>query len=203
MFSYARKSGPTNAVNALKLTGARHVKSNFAQRRNFVSTDDNNDLKNLVYHCSPDVNVPPGQEHRYLLCVPEDDIADTTRISRANNSKIPDASRLCNNDFPIATTSRSHSGCNDDHTRSTSPRIPPTTTPNGDIYLCSGSDIADSTRISRCDNSVIPDAPRLCNNDRPNASTTRSDSGCNDDRTRSTSPRIPPTMTPNRGIFIR
>ena len=36
MFSYARKSGPTNAVNALKLTGARHVKSNFAQRRNFV-----------------------------------------------------------------------------------------------------------------------------------------------------------------------
>ena len=47
MFSYARKSGPTNAVNALKLTGTRHVKSNFAQRRNFVSTDDNNDLKIL------------------------------------------------------------------------------------------------------------------------------------------------------------
>ena len=73
MFSYARKSGPTNAANALKFTGVRQAKPNFAKRRVDVSGDDNNDFDNLVYHCSPDIDVPAGQEHRFLLCVPEDE----------------------------------------------------------------------------------------------------------------------------------
>ena len=48
--------------------GQRKAGRNFA-----VNKKTNDDLNNLEYHVPPDFNIPKGQEHCYLVIVPEED----------------------------------------------------------------------------------------------------------------------------------
>ena len=33
----------------------------------------NNDVNNLIFHCSPDFNIPKGQEHRNIIVLPNEE----------------------------------------------------------------------------------------------------------------------------------
>ena len=54
-----------------------------------MCSEINDDLNNLIFHCSPDFNIPKGQEHRNIIVIPnEDDCGENVPESKLGK-KLP------------------------------------------------------------------------------------------------------------------